>query len=62
MDKNDIKEKVLSEKNTAIGAQAPNFKINDSQGIPFELSTLKGSYILLDFGLLGVCHVEEKTH
>mgnify|MGYP001156803799 FL=1 len=46
---NDIKEKVLSEKNTAIGAQAPNFKINDSQDKPFELSTLKGSYVLLDF-------------
>ena len=46
---NDIKEKVLSEKNTAIGAQAPNFKINDSHGNPFELSTLKGSYVLLDF-------------
>ena len=46
---NDIKEKVLSEKNTAIGAQAPNFKINDSQGKPFDLSTLKGSYVLLDF-------------
>ena len=46
---NDIKEKVLSEKNTAIGAQAPNFKINDSHGNPFELSNLKGSYVLLDF-------------
>ena len=45
----DIKEKVLSEINTAIGAQATNFKINDSQGKPFELSTLKGSYVLLDF-------------
>ena len=46
---NDVKEKLLGEKNTAIGAQAPNFKINNSQGKPFELSTLKGSYVLLDF-------------
>ena len=46
---NDIKEKVLAEKNTAIGVQAPNFKINDSQGKLFKLSTLKGSYVLLDF-------------
>ena len=46
---NDVKEKVKSERNTAIGAQAPNFKINDSKGKPFELNTLKGSYVLLDF-------------
>ena len=46
---NDIKEKVNSEKNTSIGAQAPNFKINDSQGKSFELSNLKGSYVLIDF-------------
>ena len=46
-----ILKKKLSEKNTAIGAQAPNFKINDSQSKP-ELSTLKGSYVLLDFGFM----------
>ena len=46
---NDVKEKVLSEKNTVIGTHAPNFKINDSQGKLFELSNLKGSYVLIDF-------------
>jgi len=45
----DIKEKVLSEQNTAVGAQAPNFSINDSNGQLFELSSLRGSYVLLDF-------------
>ena len=45
----DIKEKVLSEKNTAIGSQAPDFKINDIKGKTFKLSPLKGSYVLLDF-------------
>ena len=46
---NDIKEKVLREQNTAIGVQAPNFSIYDSNGQLFELSSLRGSYVLLDF-------------
>jgi len=46
---NNIKEKVFSEQNTAIGAQAPNFRIDDSEGNSFELTSLKGSYVLIDF-------------
>lgn len=46
---NDIKEKVQSEENTAVGAEAPNFIINDIEGRPFELQSLRGSYVLLDF-------------
>jgi len=45
----DVKDKVLSEQNTAIGVQAPNFSIKDSNGQQFELSSLRGSYVLLDF-------------
>lgn len=45
----EIKEKVRSNENTAIGSKAPDFKINDTDNQPFELSSLKGSYVLLDF-------------
>lgn len=46
---NNIKEKVLSLEKTAVGALAPDFTINDKNGKPFTLSTLRGSVLLIDF-------------
>jgi peroxiredoxin len=32
-----------------IGAMAPDFTLNDTNGKPFSLSSLKGTYVLIDF-------------
>ena len=45
----NIKEQVLSQQNTAVGVNAPDFTINDTNGIPFKLSSTRGSYVLIDF-------------
>ena len=45
----------------ATGDQAPNFKATLVDGTKFQLSDLGGHYVLLDFGVLGVALVEEKT-
>jgi peroxiredoxin len=34
---------------TAIGAEAPDFTMNDTEGNPFTLSSLRGKYVLVDF-------------
>ena len=46
---NNIKESALSLEKTAIGALAPDFTINDVNGKPFTLSSLRGSVVLIDF-------------
>lgn len=44
-----LKELVEKNKNTAIGALAPDFTLNTPDGKPFQLSSLKGKVVLLDF-------------
>jgi len=44
-----LKELVLEQKKTAIGAQAPDFTMNDTEGKPVQLSSLKGKIVLVDF-------------
>ncbi|WP_163718178.1 TlpA disulfide reductase family protein [Mangrovibacterium lignilyticum] len=34
---------------TAIGVEAPDFTMNDPEGNPFTLSSLRGKYVLVDF-------------
>ena len=45
----DIIKKTNAVKNTAIGAIAPNFSINDKFGNNFIFSSLRGKLVLLDF-------------
>lgn len=45
----DLKKRTMAIKNTAVGSLAPDFSINDKEGRPFQLSSLKGSYVLVDF-------------
>jgi peroxiredoxin len=44
-----LKELVQEQKKTAIGAQAPDFTMNDTEGKPVQLSSLKGKIVLVDF-------------
>lgn len=42
--------KILDEAaKTALGAEAPDFTMNDPEGNPFTLSSLRGKYVLIDF-------------
>ena len=34
---------------TAIGVEAPDFTMNDTEGNPITLSSLRGKYVLIDF-------------
>ncbi|MEZ5008657.1 MAG: TlpA disulfide reductase family protein [Chitinophagales bacterium] len=45
----DINEKLAKLKITAIGEPAPNFIQTDQNGEAFDISSLKGKYVLLDF-------------
>ncbi len=54
----DLKESVYTKQlheildtkaKTAVGAEAPDFTMNDPEGNPITLSSLKGKYILIDF-------------
>lgn len=40
--------------NIQVGAVAPDFTLPDVDGNPVTLSGLRGKYVLIDFGLLGV--------
>ena len=44
-----FKETLESVRATAIGSVAPDFTINDVNNNPFTLSSLRGSYVLIDF-------------
>ncbi len=43
---NEILEK---EAKTAVGVEAPDFTMNDTEGNPLTLSSLRGKYVLIDF-------------
>ena len=40
---------------------APDIILNDTSGVPISLASLKGKYVLLDFGQLGADHVGKKN-
>jgi peroxiredoxin len=44
-----LKEMVTERKKTAIGAEAPDFTLNDPDGKPIALSSLRGKVVLIDF-------------
>ncbi len=44
-----LSELVTAAASTAIGAAAPDFKMNDVNGKPVSLSSFKGQYVLVDF-------------
>jgi len=44
-----IREYIISQKKTSVGAFAPNFTLPDTLGKKITLSGLKGKYVLLDF-------------
>lgn len=44
-----LKELVQEQKKTAVGALAPDFTMNDTEGKPIQLSSLKGKIVLVDF-------------
>ncbi|MCU0333464.1 MAG: AhpC/TSA family protein [Chitinophagaceae bacterium] len=44
-----LSELVSAAASTAIGATAPDFKMNDVSGKPVSLSSFKGQYVLVDF-------------
>jgi peroxiredoxin len=44
-----LKEIIQEQKKTAVGAMAPDFTMNDPEGKPVQLSSLKGKIVLVDF-------------
>ena len=44
-----LKELIAEQKKTAIGVVAPDFTMNDADGKPVQLSSLRGKVVLLDF-------------
>ncbi len=44
-----LKELIQEQKKTAVGALAPDFTMNDPEGKPVQLSSLKGKVVLVDF-------------
>lgn len=44
-----LKELIAEQKKTAIGVVAPDFTMNDANGKPVQLSSLRGKVVLLDF-------------
>jgi len=53
MDKSEyvaqLKALVLEQQKTAIGVVAPDFTMNDTEGKPIQLSSLRGKVVLVDF-------------
>ena len=56
-----FEENLLKLKAVSLGSIAPEIILNDTTGNPISLSSLRGKYVLLDFGLRGVGHVEKKN-
>ncbi|MFV0377377.1 MAG: redoxin domain-containing protein [Mangrovibacterium sp.] len=44
-----LKEILEKDAKTAVGVVAPDFTMNDTEGNPFTLSSLRGKYVLIDF-------------
>jgi len=44
-----LNEIVATQSKTAVGVEAPDFTMNDPEGNPFTLSSLRGKYVLIDF-------------
>jgi peroxiredoxin len=44
-----VGDRLAAKKTVVIGKVAPNFVMNDLNGKPFDLASLKGKYVLLDF-------------
>ena len=44
-----LKELIQEQKKTAVGVLAPDFTMNDPEGNPVQLSSLKGKVVLVDF-------------
>lgn len=44
-----LQELVQEQKKTAIGALAPDFTMNDTEGKPVQLASMKGKVVLVDF-------------
>jgi len=44
-----LKARIADQKRIAIGAEAPDFTMNDPEGKPIQLSSLRGKIVLLDF-------------
>ena len=40
-----------------VGSDMPDFELPDKDGKTFKLSSLRGKYVLIDFGRLGVVRV-----
>jgi peroxiredoxin len=45
----ELKKQVADKKKTSVGVMAPDFTMNDQNGKPFQLSSLRGQVVLLDF-------------
>lgn len=45
----ELKKIIDSKRKTAIGTMAPDFTQNDTGGNPFQMSSLRGNYLLIDF-------------
>jgi peroxiredoxin len=45
----ELKKFLELQSKTAVGAIAPDFTMNDPEGNPFTLSSLRGKYVMIDF-------------
>lgn len=44
-----LKEMIAEQKKTAVGVEAPDFTMNDPEGKPVQLSSLRGKVVMIDF-------------
>lgn len=44
-----LKEMIAEQKKTAVGVEAPDFTMNDQDGKPVQLSSLRGKVVMIDF-------------